>query len=108
MAIEIPETPSARPVKPTREQALGIAERRMAARRWRTRRLRHVIAVFSIAAFIGPFGVIYTQLASGRDPVLSSTQTAATAQSGATASAASAAAQTNQITSPAAVTTQQS
>jgi hypothetical protein len=121
MSIQIPETPSAGRVKPTREHALRIAERRKAARRWRTRRLRRGIAVFSVVAFIGPFGVIYTQLAAGNDPALTNTQTAATARSGTTGSAASAAAakdaaaanaaaaaQTTQTTSPAAVTTQQS
>jgi hypothetical protein len=124
MAIQTPETPSARRVKPTREHALRIAERRKAARRWRTRRLRRGITVFSIVAFIGPFGVIYSQLAAGNDPALSTTQTAATDRSGTTAAAASAAAakaaaaataataaqttQTTQTASPAPVTTQQS
>jgi hypothetical protein len=116
MEVQIPEIPAAGRVKPTREQALRIAERRKAARRWRNRRLRRAITVFSVAAFIGPFGIIYTQLAAGRDPALSSTQTAA-----ATAAKAPAAAQAQyavgttsstgtsiQTTSPAPVTTQQS
>ena len=125
MAIQNPETPSGGRVKPTREQALRIAERRKAARRWRTQRLRRGIAVVSIVAFIGPFGVIYTQLAAGNDPALSSTQTGATTGSGTTASASTSTArqaaavtaaatqttqttQTTQATSPAPVTTQQS
>src|SRR5882757_1226988 len=87
MAIQNPEAPSGGRVKPTREEALRIAERRKAARRWRTQRLRRGIAVVSVVAFIGPFGVIYTQLAAGNDPALSSTQTGATTGSGTTASA---------------------
>jgi hypothetical protein len=124
MAIQIPETPSARRVKPTREHALRIAELRKAARRRRIQRLRRGITMVSVAAFIGPFGVIYAQLAAGRDPALSTSQTAATTGSGTTVAAASAARKaapaakaaaatqttqpTTQSTSPAAVTTQQS
>jgi hypothetical protein len=117
MATEMPETPPGARAKPTREEALRIAERRKAARRWRTQRLRRGITVFSVAAFLGPFGVIFTQLAAGHDPALSSTQTAATTWSGTTAPAAAAKAataapaqtvQTVQTTSPAPVTTQQS
>jgi cytoskeletal protein RodZ len=91
MAIQVPDTPSARRVKPTREHALQIAERRKAARRRRIQRLRRGITMVSVAAFIGPFGVIYAQLAAGRDPALSTTQTAATTGSGATASASTSA-----------------
>src|SRR5258705_4574691 len=92
-------------VKPTREQALAIAARRKAARRARTTRIRRAIAVVSIAAFVAPFGVIYTQLAGGHDPSLSSNQgvsatSTAAASSGSSASAAP--------SSPAPVTTQQS
>jgi hypothetical protein len=119
MANQSPETPSGGRVKPTREQALRIAERRKAARRWRTRRLRRGVTVLGIAAFLGPFGVIFTQLAAGHDPALSSTQSAATKASGATTAAPAHAAtaaqtqtiptiQTTQTTSPAPVTTQQS
>jgi hypothetical protein len=118
MATQIPETSSAGRVKPTREEALRIAERRKAARRWRNRRLRRAITVFSIAAFIGPFGVIYAQLAAGHDPALSSTQTAAATGSGTTAAAqaqspgvtipSANSTQVTQTQSPAPVTTQQS
>src|ERR1700704_4015135 len=88
MAIQTFETPSAGRVKPTREQALRIAARRKAARRRRTGRLRRGISVVSFAAFVGPFGVIYSQLAAGHDPALSSSHTAATPGSGTTVSAA--------------------
>jgi hypothetical protein len=106
MAIQNHEIPSAGPAKPTREQALRIAEGRKSERRWRTRRLRRGITVFSVAAFIGPFGVIYAQLASGRDPTLARTQTAAahTTQTTQTRQTTP----TRQTTSPAPVTTHQS
>jgi hypothetical protein len=105
----MPTPPSTARVKPTREQALRIAERRKAARRWRNRRMRRAIAVVSVAAFIGPFGIIYTQLASGNDPALASTKVVATTSASAT-QAQAASTQTTQTTSaaPAAVTTQQS
>jgi hypothetical protein len=115
MAIQIPGTPSAERVKPTREQALRIAERRKAVRRMRNRRLRRAITVVSIAAFIGPFGVIYAQLAAGHDPALSSSANAPAAvqaqPAGGTTSISSTSTQstqTTQVTSPAPVTTQQS
>jgi hypothetical protein len=96
----MPTPPSTARVKPTREQALRIAEQRKAARRARTRRMRRAIAVASVAAFVGPFGVIYTQLAAGHDPALATTNSVASTQS----------TQSTQTLSPtpAAVTTQQS
>jgi hypothetical protein len=111
MEDQFPEAPSGARVKPTREQALRMAEGRKAARRWRNRRLRRAITVVSVAAFIGPFGIIYTQLAAGRDPALSSAQTTAATSSGASAAPAQyagGASPSIQTTSPAAVTTQQS
>ncbi len=75
-------------MKPTREEALAIAARRKAARRARTSRLRRWIAVVSVIAFIGPFGVIYAQIASGRDPALAGTQAVATAAAAKTSTAA--------------------
>src|SRR5258705_6064959 len=78
-------------VKPTREQALAIAERRKAARRARTTRIRRGIAVLSAAAFVAPFGVIYTQLAAGHDPALSNNQAAASVTPASTSNATPAA-----------------
>jgi hypothetical protein len=87
MTTPLTETPLARErVKPTREQALAIAEQRKAARRRRTRLIRHAVVAASIAAFVGPFGVIYTQLAAGRDPALSTKQTVTTVASTSTSS----------------------
>jgi hypothetical protein len=116
--------------KPTREEGLALAARRKAARGRRTGRIRRAIAVIGVAAFIGPFAVIYTQLAEGRDPALANTQAVAavvststtTAASSSTASAAKAAAAkaaaakkaasatkaAARKAAPAAVTTQQS
>jgi hypothetical protein len=103
MTTPLPETPIAREsVKPTREQALAIAERRMAARRRRTRGIRRVVAVVAIAAFAGPFGLLYTQLAAGGDPALSNNATVTTASTTAHGAVQPA------ILAPAAVTTQQS
>jgi hypothetical protein len=109
----MPTEPEQR-TKPTREQALAIAASRKAARRARTSRIRRTIAVIGAVAFIGPFGVIYTQLASGHDPALATTtQTVASTPStsaATTATTATTATQSTQTTSaaPAAVTTQQS
>jgi hypothetical protein len=64
----------------TRDQALAIAAERKAARRHRTGRIRKTVAALAVAAFLGPFAVIYTQLAAGHDPALAnSNPVAATA-----------------------------
>jgi hypothetical protein len=84
-------------MKPTREEALAIASERKAARRARTSRIRKLVATLTVAAFIGPFAVIYNNVAAGKDPALAA-QTATVAR--ATTSA--------QTSTPAAVTTQQS
>jgi cytoskeletal protein RodZ len=87
MATQLADFPnSPAPTKPTREQALAIAERRKAARRTRTRRIRRAIAVIGVAAFIGPFAVIFTQLASGHDPALASNNTKAVASAASSSS----------------------
>ncbi|MEA2425665.1 MAG: hypothetical protein QOH13_2075 [Thermoleophilaceae bacterium] len=110
-------TASEQRTKPTREQALAIAASRKAARRARTSRIRRTIAVIGAVAFLGPFGVIYTQLASGHDPALgTTTQTVASTPSAPAATTATTATQSTQTTqttqttaaAPAAVTTQQS
>jgi hypothetical protein len=101
-------------VKPSREQALAIAERRKAARHMRTFRIRRAIAVAAVAAFIGPFGFIYAQLATGHDPALASGTAVASTASGTTSNATSTTvssagtSQATQTTAPAPVTTQQS
>src|SRR4051794_31985410 len=61
--------PQSRP-RPSRDEALKVAAARKVARRRRTSRIRKAIATVAVAAFIGPFGVIYTQMAAGRDPGL--------------------------------------
>ena len=84
--------------RPTREEGLAMAARRKAARRRRTGRIRKAVAVVAVAAFLGPFTVIYTQLANGKDPELAannavvatadasgSTSSAGTTASGSTA-----------------------
>src|SRR4051794_41360781 len=60
--------------KPTREEGLAIAAQRKAARGRRTGRIRKVVAVVAVSAFIGPFAFIYTQMAAGKDPALATTQ----------------------------------
>jgi hypothetical protein len=60
----------------SREQGLALARRRQAARRRRNGRIRKVVGTIALLAFLGPFGVIYTQLAAGRDPVLSTSSKA--------------------------------
>jgi hypothetical protein len=90
----------------TREEALAIASERKAARRVRTSRIRKLVATLAVAAFIGPFAVIYNNIAAGKDPALTSQATVArisTAPTGTTTSSAS-----TQQSAPAAVTTQQS
>jgi hypothetical protein len=116
--------------RPTREEGIAIASERKAARRRRTSRLRKTVAVIAACAFIGPFGIIATRMAAGKDPALATTHAVATKVSGpvnqgtasATASAkrdaAAAAAGSSSsgssssgsatTASPAAVTTQQS
>jgi hypothetical protein len=84
MATHTADSPIARP-QPTREEALAIAAGRKAARARRTGRIRRWIAVVSVAAFVGPFGFIYTQLASGHDPALASQAVASQATAAASA-----------------------
>ncbi|HEX6714918.1 MAG TPA: hypothetical protein VF066_16120 [Thermoleophilaceae bacterium] len=62
-----------------REVALAIGARRKAARRRRTGRLRRSVAALAFAAFVGPFSVIYTQMAAGHDPALATTSKVAPA-----------------------------
>jgi cytoskeletal protein RodZ len=124
MATHTADTPIARP-KPTREEALAIAAGRKAVRARRTGRIRRWIAVVSVAAFVGPFGFIYTQLASGHDPALASQAVASQATAAASADTATSTASTDTTSdsdnsaststtttttsqSPAAVTTSQS
>jgi hypothetical protein len=99
-------------MKPTREEALAIASERKARRRARTSRIRKLVATLAVAAFIGPFAVIYDNVAAGRDPALAA-QTATVARAstsianGTTTSGASTTTSA-QTSAPAAVTTQQS
>src|SRR5205823_1931731 len=83
----------------TREQALRVAERRKAARRARTSRIRRTIAVIAVCAFTGPFGFIYTQMAAGRDPALTTTNKTTVAKSTVTGSTTSSSANTGSRTS---------
>jgi hypothetical protein len=80
-------------MKPTREEALAIASERKAARRCRTSRIRKLVAALAVAAFIGPFAVIYNHMAAGKDPALAAQSTVArvstSATSGTTTSGAS-------------------
>jgi hypothetical protein len=88
MTASVADIPSARErVKPTREQALAIAERHKAIRRSRTRRIRRAIAVLAVGAFIGPFGVIFTRVAAGHDPALSTNKAVAGVASTSTSNA---------------------
>jgi hypothetical protein len=112
--------------KPTREEALAVASKRKAARRLRTARIRKAVAILAVAAFLGPFAVIYGQVAAGEDPALSAstsqsatsasestsangsgstTGSASNASSGSTSGGSTSSASTS---SPAPVTTQQS
>ena len=54
----------------SRTDALALGRERKAARKLRTRRLRRVVAVCAVAAFVGPFATIYEEMAAGRDPAL--------------------------------------
>jgi hypothetical protein len=106
---------AARPRRSTpisREEALRIAEAKKAGRRRRTQRIRRFVAVVAAAAFIGPLGIIGTQMAAGSDPALVAKQTPSTStQSSAPQSqSTSTRAQTTSTSSqsPAPVTTQQS
>lgn len=60
--------------QPTREEGVAIASERKAARRRRTGRLRKTVAVIAACAFIGPFGIIATRMAAGKDPALATTR----------------------------------
>jgi hypothetical protein len=108
MTQTLADMPARERVKPTREEALAIAERRKAARRARTKRIRRAIAVVSVVAFIGPFGLIYSQLAAGHDPALSSNQGVDSVASASSGSNSSGSSVTAGPSSPAPVTTQQS
>jgi hypothetical protein len=104
--------------KPTREEALAIASQRKAARHRRTTRIRKTVAILTAAAFIGPFGVIYSQVASGKDPGLAATSTSQSATTASTSTSQSTSASTSSgstssgssttASTPAPVTTQQS
>lgn len=98
-----------------REEALALAARRKAARHRRTSRIRKAVVTVAVAAFIGPFAVIYGNVASGKDPAPANTVTAVasasgtTTPSGSTGSTSAGSSTTASSTSaPAAVTTQQS
>ena len=93
--------------RPSREQALAIAARRKAERQRRTGRIRKGVAVLAVCAFIGPFAVIYEQIASGKDPGLAASQTKTTAAAS-TRTAGSATTSSGSTSSPVPVTTQQS
>jgi hypothetical protein len=62
-------------VRQTDPDAKTIVRARLAAKRRRTRRIRQIVASFSVAVFIALFATIYVQLASGHDPALSATRT---------------------------------
>ena len=104
MATHTADTPIARP-KPTREEALAIAAGRKAVRARRTGRIRRWIAVVSVAAFVGPFGFIYTQLASGHDPALASQAVASQATAAASADTSTTTASTDTSTTTASTDT---
>ena len=89
----------------SREEALALAAQRKAARRQRTNRIRKIVATIAVAAFIGPFAVIYGHVAAGKDPALANTTTVV-AHSGSTSATTTSA--TTTTSTPAAVTTQQS
>ena len=89
--------------RPTRAEGLAIASQRKEARRRRTTRIRKTVAVLAAAAFIGPFGFLYQQLAAGNDPALAGTQSVAMKPATTTSSAS-----TDTTTTAAPVTTQQS
>jgi hypothetical protein len=88
--------------RPTREEGLAIASQRKEARRRRTARIRKTVAVLAVAAFIGPFGFLYQQMAAGKDPSLAGTQPVAMKAATTTSSAST------DTTTAAPVTTQQS
>ena len=64
---QIPVRPRPRPRSP---EAVALGRQVKAARRRRTNRLRKGVVAIAAAAFLGPFAVIYTQVAAGRDPAL--------------------------------------
>lgn len=96
-----------RRTRPSREAGLALAEERKAARRRRTGRIRKTVAVVAVAAFIGPFSVIYTQMADGPDPATAKTESQAKASAPAKQRAAATSGSTTTST-PAPVTTSQS
>ena len=91
-----------------REEALAVAAERKAARRQRTSRIRKIVATIAVAAFIGPFAVIYGHVAAGKDPALANTTTVVASSGSTSASSATTTSATTTTSTPAAVTTQQS
>ena len=91
----------------TREEAMAVAAHRKAARHRRTSRIRKTVATLAVAAFIGPFAVIYSNVTSGKDPALANTVTAVASASTATGGSTTTSASTS-APAPTAVTTQQS
>jgi hypothetical protein len=67
--------------RPTREEGMALAAERNAARKRRTARIRRTVAVIAAVAFIGPFGVIYMNVADGKDPALAAAQVVTTTAS---------------------------
>src|SRR3954471_5030823 len=98
----------------TREEELALAEDRKVARRLRTSRIRRLVATVAAAAFIGPFALIYGNVAAGKDPALVAQTTVVQAAASDTSTADSSAStsgdsdSTTTSSAPAAVTTQQS
>lgn len=96
---------------------MALAAGRKAARRQRTGRIRRAVAVVAVAAFLGPFGVIYGHVAAGKDPALVATTSGSTTTSASTSTSGSATTTTTtsaaksastSTATPASVTTQQS
>lgn len=75
MSPAVIQPPQQQKRRPTREEGLAIANARKAARARRTERIRKAVAVLAVAAFIGPFSVIYVRMATGNDPALATTGT---------------------------------
>ena len=84
----------------TREQALALGAERKAARQARTGRIRKGVAIVAVAAFLGPFGLIFKSATHSSTQVASTKAVAAVTTSSTTTTTAS--------TTPTAVTTQQS
>ena len=87
----------------TREQALALGAERKAARRARTGRIRKGVAIVAVAAFLGPFGLIFKSATSSSTTQVASTKAVAAVTTNSTASTT-----TTATTTPTAVTTQQS